>query len=57
MTGHYFSCYKLNKKGLLVTAHAVTLWHNDKINYIINKNENIGLAFVCLGHGMIRDQQ
>ena len=57
MTGYYFSCSKLNKKGLLVTAHAVTQGHNDKINDILNKSEDVDLAFVCLGHGMIRDQQ
>jgi hypothetical protein len=41
---------------MIVTAHAVTLGHNDKINDILNKNESMNLAFVCLGHGMIRDQ-
>jgi hypothetical protein len=47
----------LNEIGLLVTAHAVTLFHNDKINDILNKSDDVDFAFVCLGHGMIRDQQ
>jgi hypothetical protein len=34
----------------------VTLGNNDKINDILNKNESVNLAFVCLGHGLIRDQ-
>jgi hypothetical protein len=34
----------------------VTQCHNDKINDILNKNEKVDLAFVYLGHGMIRDQ-
>jgi hypothetical protein len=41
---------------MIVTAHAVTLGNNNKINDIPNKNESVNLAFVCLGHGMIRDQ-
>jgi hypothetical protein len=40
---------------MIVTAHTVTLGHNDKINDILNKNERVKSAFVCLGHGMIRD--
>jgi hypothetical protein len=42
---------------MIVTAHAVTLCHNDKLNDILNKSDDVDLTFVCLGHGMIRDQQ
>jgi hypothetical protein len=50
------SVRELGKITMLVTAHAVTLGLNNKINDILNKNESVNLAFVCLGHGMIRDQ-